>query len=87
MTAAASSLAQLADHLAERREVIIRAWAAATRRDPEVTAARRLSAVEFADHVPGVLDAFERRLRAVHRFQRTEAIADQGASAADHGLQ
>lgn len=84
---AASPLAQLADHLAERREFIIRAWAAATRRDPEVTAARRLSAVEFADHVPGVLDAFERRLRAVHSSQRTEALADQGASAADHGLQ
>lgn len=83
----ASPLAQLADHLAERREFIIRAWASAIRRDPEVTAAKRLSAVEFADHVPGVLDAFERRLRAVHSSQRTEALADQGASAADHGLQ
>lgn len=59
-----SELAQLADHLGQRREDILRAWRTAVRRDPALTTSHALPRSQLNDHVPGVLIAFEDALRA-----------------------
>lgn len=55
--------AALADHLAARRAGILREWRAAVDADPELTSASTLNRREFNDHIPHVLNTFERRLR------------------------
>jgi signal transduction histidine kinase len=57
-------LGQLADHLGQRREEILRAWRTAVRRDPLLTTSHALPRAQLNDHVPGVLIAFEEALRA-----------------------
>ena len=54
----------LSDHLASRREAILLAWRQAAEADPEQMTARALTRGQFNDHIPEVLDAFERRLRS-----------------------
>ena len=57
-------LGQLADHLGQRRDEILRAWRLAVRRDPRLTTSHALPRAQLNDHVPGVLVAFEEALRA-----------------------
>jgi signal transduction histidine kinase len=77
----------LSDHLATRREAILQAWRNAAYADPEQTTARSLTRGQFNDHIPEVLDAFERKLRS-----RPGGAAAQAASIAQmqeevkHGL-
>jgi signal transduction histidine kinase len=52
------------DHLATRRNAILLAWRNAAEADPEQMTARALTRGQFDDHIPEVLDAFERKLRA-----------------------
>ncbi len=83
---AGGELAALAHHLASRREAILDAWRQAVEADPELTTAPALSRTQFYDHIPAVLDAFERRLRARGGEERAAAEAAQKESAAGHGL-
>ena len=77
----------LSDHLAKRRDAILQAWRNAAYADPEQTTARSLTRGQFNDHIPEVLDAFERKLRS-----RPGGAASQAASVAQaeeevkHGL-
>ncbi|CAM2801375.1 sensor histidine kinase [Rariglobus hedericola] len=57
-------MAQLSDYLAMRREAILQAWRAAVDADAKQTTASMLTRTQFNDHIPGILDAFERRLRS-----------------------
>ncbi len=57
-------LAELSDYLAKRREAILQAWSRAVDTDAKQTTASSLTRVQFNDHIPEILDAFERRLRA-----------------------
>jgi signal transduction histidine kinase len=79
-------LAALAAHLAARREPILRAWRAAVDRDPQLTTASTISRAQFNDHIPDVLDAFERQLSAHTLTEHAAARVDEKESAAGHGL-
>ncbi len=79
-------LSALATHLGERREALLRTWRQAAENDPELTTASTLSRSQFRDHIPEVLDAFERRLCARHRTEMIEAALEQKEGAAGHGV-
>ncbi|MHB8816804.1 MAG: ATP-binding protein [Steroidobacteraceae bacterium] len=81
-----SELAALAKHLAVRRNDVLRSWQVSVEQDPELTTASSLSRAQFNDHIPQVLDAFERRLQAENPAEQEDAFADQKKSAAEHGL-
>lgn len=57
-------LGALGDYLATRRAAILGAWRKAASLDPKQTTVHSLTRGQFNDHIPQVLDAFERRLRA-----------------------
>ncbi|MDB6094527.1 MAG: histidine kinase [Verrucomicrobia bacterium] len=83
-----TSLASLAEYLAERREQILQAWRAAARADPAQTTSDSLTRTQFNDHIPAVLNAFERKLRSRPGSPRaTDADASMGREEVKHGLQ
>src|SRR6202521_1232369 len=81
-----SELATLAKHLATRRKDVLRSWHVSVELGPELTPSSSLSRAQFNDHIPQVLDAFERRLQAENPAEKEDALADQQKSAAEHGL-
>ena len=81
-----ATLKNLAAHLAERRDAILRAWRSAVDADPELTTASTITRAQFIDHIPAVLDAFEWRLSARHTTEMAQAREEEKASAAEHGL-
>lgn len=85
-TQISEQLAALAAHLNERREAILQAWREAAKNDSDLNSASTLSRAQFNDHIPEVLDAFERLLSAPHRAAETEAADEQKEGAAGHGL-
>jgi signal transduction histidine kinase len=54
----------LSDYLGTQREAILRAWRTAADNDPKQTTVRALTRGQFNDHIPQVLEAFERKLRS-----------------------
>src|SRR5471030_2836080 len=54
----------LSDFLRTQRETILRDWRTAADNDPKQTTVRALTRGQFNDHIPQVLDAFKRKLRA-----------------------
>jgi signal transduction histidine kinase len=64
----------LSDFLGTQRESILQAWRTAAANDPKQTTVRALTRGQFNDHIPQVLDAFERKLRA-----RPGGLADKAA--------
>ena len=78
-------LSALALHFSSRRENILQRWRQAVQADPRLTAASNLSRSQFNDHIPEILDAFERELSSQDRTEKVEATADQRESAAEHG--
>lgn len=60
----APQLDALADHLAARRKAILQKWWERSDADPKQTTKHSLTRAQFNDHIPEVLDSFERRLRA-----------------------
>ena len=81
-----AALKALAAHLAQRRPSILSAWRRAVDRDPELTTASTITRIQFIDHIPAVLDAFERRLSAEGPFDLAQARETQRESAAEHGV-
>ena len=79
-------LTLLADYLAGRRNVILETWRHAVDNDPDLTSASTLLRAEFYDHIPSVLDAFERNLCARQRSETAGAAEEQKEHAAEHGL-
>jgi len=79
-------LAAIAAALATRRDAILQRWREAADADPELTTASALSRAQFHDHIPEVLEAFERRLRAQQRDEQEEAVEDELEGAVGHGL-
>lgn len=57
-------LEQLAAHLGVRRDAILAAWRQRSLADPRQHTAGALTRAQFNDHIPGVLIAFERKLRS-----------------------
>ncbi len=75
------------DYLATRRNAILAAWRKESEIDPRQTTARSLTRAQFNDHVPELLDAFERKLRArpggIAAAKADEKKKDEGIK---HGL-
>ena len=81
-----AGLAALADYFFGRREAILAAWRSAVEGDPKLSTASTLSRAQFNDHIPSVLNAFERELGAGHAPEACEAAEEHKEHAADHGL-
>ena len=82
-----AQLSALASYLGGRREAILRAWRKAIERDPEMNTGASLPRSQLDDHIPALLDAFERRLR-LHTIKDTAAFKEEGkGDASAHGLQ
>ncbi|HSD44660.1 MAG TPA: sensor histidine kinase [Burkholderiales bacterium] len=80
------SLAAIAEALVARRPAILTRWRETADADPELTTVSALSRAQFYDHIPEVLDAFDRRLRARRPHERAEAARDERDGAMGHGL-
>lgn len=85
MRGGSAELVALATHLADRRSSILRAWREAVTRDPALRSGAALPRVQLHDHIPGVLDAFERSLRTNGDDDCAEAEQPEAEGAA-HGL-
>ena len=79
-------LADLASHLSARRSAILKAWRDAVESDPKLTSASSLPRRQINDHIPHVLDAFERELRARGAAEHAAAKEESQEDAAAHGL-
>src|SRR5580658_777043 len=79
-------LQAIASYLARQQADILRRWHALVDGDPELSTASSISRAQFYDHIPQVLDAFERRLSARDQDDKEEAQAEEKRSAAEHGL-
>ncbi len=80
-------LAAIADFLSARRKAILSNWRRAATADPEQTTGRSLTRGQFNDHIPQVLDAFERKLRARPGGMGAEAAdAASKEEGVKHGL-
>lgn len=83
----AQQLAEFADHLDARRETLLAAWRARVRDDAAQATADSLTRTQLNDHIPAVLDALARKLRARPDGPRA-AAADRAQRAGEikHGL-
>jgi signal transduction histidine kinase len=79
-------LVALASHLNQRRDSILATWRNEVNRDRRLTNTSALSSAQFYDHIPAILDAFERNLSARETADLLDATEDQKEIAAEHGL-
>jgi len=84
---AAEQLVALAEHLVERRSAILQAWRESVQADPELTVVTALPRAQFNDHIPQVLDSFDRKLRLWSRQESGAAQEQRREDSATHGLQ
>ena len=80
-------LAALAAHLSLRREAILQAWREAVNADRELSRPFFTPAQQFNDHIPELLDAFEKSLRICSHRERIATTEEEKEDAAGHGLQ
>lgn len=78
-------LVRLADHLQGRRDTLLQAWHSAVESDSAITTVATLARAQFIDHIPRVLDAFEKQLRA-RGAEEGAAVAEVREGAAEHGI-
>jgi len=80
-------LAALASYLTSRRAAILQAWRTAVDNDLELTAPSSLPRTQFNDHIPDLLNAFEKRLHSWPRSEGAASEQQRKENAASHGLQ
>src|SRR4029450_7597467 len=80
-------LATLASHLTSRRAAILEAWRSSVDKDRELTAPSALPRTQFNDHIPELLNAFEKRLHVWPRPEGSALEQQRKDEAASHGLQ
>lgn len=79
-------LMAMAAHLAARRTAILQTWRRTVDDDPDLSAPSSLPRRQFNDHIPELLDGFERRL--LMRPKEIDATDEErNEVAAGHGLQ
>ncbi|MBC7994092.1 MAG: sensor histidine kinase [Rhizobacter sp.] len=81
-----AELAALAAHMIDRREAILYAWRRAVMKDPSLSTADSLPRAQLNDHIPALLQAFERRLNPALESLATAAADEADDHAAAHGL-
>lgn len=79
-------LEALAGHLHSERERILGRWQESVGHDPQLSTPTRISYIQFNDHIPQLLDAYERRLRAPDATEAKRARLEQRENAGEHGL-
>lgn len=79
-------LVALASHLNQRRDRILATWRDEVTQDRRLTNTSALSSAQFYDHIPAILDAFQRNLSARETAEVLDATEDQKQIAAEHGL-
>src|SRR5918995_543158 len=79
-------LVALASHFNQRRDSILATWRDEVKRDRRLTNTSALSSAQFYDHIPAILDAFQRNLSARETAEVLDATEDQKQIAAEHGL-
>lgn len=84
---AREQLMTLASHLGKRRDAILQCWRTTTVNVPELTIASSLTRLQFNDHIPGVLDAFEHKLQVWPDEESPQAHHEEKAKVKEHGLQ
>ena len=82
-----TQLSGLAAHLSNQRKIILKRWRTATEEAPGVTIASTLTRVQFNDHIPGVLDAYNRILLAWPSAASAMSQIDEKEQIIEHGLQ
>ena len=85
LASAQQQLNALSRHLHQQRDQLLEAWRAAVQTDPELTTSSSLSRIALDDHLPGILTAFEDRLRADHAVSAVKADVEQRTQASEHG--
>jgi signal transduction histidine kinase len=80
-------LTALANALADRRDALLKAWDDKVAADPELTTASSLPRIQFHDHIPDILDAYQQRLRTWPGADSDHARAERKQDAVAHGLQ
>lgn len=81
-----TELAVLARHISQRRDAIVQSWYAAVLADPGLTKGASLPRVQLHDHIPALLEDYERRLLARDAEMRLGAEDSHEGDAAAHGL-
>ena len=81
-----AQLAELAAYLADRQPAILQTWRDTVANDPQLTSASSLPRKQLNDHIPHVLDALGRELRARAKSEQAEANQETKEDAAAHGL-
>ncbi len=82
-----AQLSGLATHLGNQRKAILKRWRTATEEAPGVTVASSLTRLQFNDHIPGVLEAYNRILLALPGVPSASAQLDEKDQILEHGLQ
>jgi signal transduction histidine kinase len=80
-------LTMLANALASRRDVLLAAWSDKVATDPELTTAGSLPRIQFHDHIPDILDAYQERLRTWPAEESARGREERKEDAGSHGLQ
>lgn len=79
-------LVALAAYLAQRRDAVMEVWRGRVTADPKLTSGTALPPAQLRDHLPALLEDFERRLAAGDSAARADAADRHRADAAAHGL-
>jgi signal transduction histidine kinase len=82
-----AQFATLRAHLAARRKAILQRWRQATAADPHLSSASALPRSQFDDHIPAVLDDFDRKLHPSPAAESGALPLRGAADAAAHGIQ
>jgi signal transduction histidine kinase len=83
---ASAELYALSVHLGLRRDELLRLWREAVRHDPELATSASLTRGALNDHIPRILEDFERRLGAEHALAAAKVDLQQRENAAEHGM-
>ena len=86
MSIHSEELGDLASHIARRRDDILSAWREAVLLDPKLTTGSSLPRAQLHDHLPALLEDFERKLAADRPKEHAQAEREQKGDAAAHGL-
>ncbi len=80
-------LSALATWLNAHRADILARWRAAVENDPELTIVSSLTRLQFNDHIPGVLDVLEGKLRAWPADDSARTAEKERTQVTGHGLE
>jgi len=82
-----AQMAGLAEHLKNQRKAILKRWRKETEEAPGVMIASSLTRIQFNDHIPGFLDAFNGILLAWPGAASASSQTDGKEQISEHGLQ